>query len=331
MKLDFHTHGKLAKRLPFSTQYTDWLLKEAKNSGLDAICLTEHFNTMQFDELYGYISTTAKRDGDTFITKNGLRIFPGMETDIAEGGHILALGPVETILELNLRLAPYKNPDHFLPFKELMDLFEKYDVIVGAAHPFREGGHIPELPEDQLRRLDFIDLNGKDVSENPDVIKELTYSLADRIQKPVLSGSDTHQATQYGCIYTEFTSEINSFAELANEITSNCYDIFISKNAAFQVRTARILKQALKEIHAMGGDYVGILLSDEEEEDTPSFVGRTTVIHKTIIIDYSLKADEMAEKIRLAADEMALKGFELVSVTATASAKGIMVFRKKGL
>lgn len=22
--LDFHTHGKLAKRLPFSTAYTDW-------------------------------------------------------------------------------------------------------------------------------------------------------------------------------------------------------------------------------------------------------------------------------------------------------------------
>ena len=36
MKLDFHTHGKLAKRLPFSTQYTDWLFGEAKAAGLDA-------------------------------------------------------------------------------------------------------------------------------------------------------------------------------------------------------------------------------------------------------------------------------------------------------
>ena len=35
MKLDFHTHGKLAKRLPFSTVYTDWLFGEAKNAGLD--------------------------------------------------------------------------------------------------------------------------------------------------------------------------------------------------------------------------------------------------------------------------------------------------------
>ena len=30
MYLDFHTHGKLAKKLPFSTVYTDWLFGEAK-------------------------------------------------------------------------------------------------------------------------------------------------------------------------------------------------------------------------------------------------------------------------------------------------------------
>ena len=54
MRIDFHTHGKLAKQLPFSTVYTDWLFAQAKSAGLDAICLTEHFNTLQFDELYRY-------------------------------------------------------------------------------------------------------------------------------------------------------------------------------------------------------------------------------------------------------------------------------------
>ena len=49
MYLDFHTHGKLAKYLPFSIPYTQWLLGEAHSAGLDAICLTEHFNTQQFD------------------------------------------------------------------------------------------------------------------------------------------------------------------------------------------------------------------------------------------------------------------------------------------
>ena len=41
MKIDFHTHGKLAKKLPFSKEYTDWLFGEAQKTGLDALCLTE--------------------------------------------------------------------------------------------------------------------------------------------------------------------------------------------------------------------------------------------------------------------------------------------------
>ena len=46
MRLDFHTPGKLAKKLPFSTAYTDWLFGEAKRDGLDALRLTEPLNTL---------------------------------------------------------------------------------------------------------------------------------------------------------------------------------------------------------------------------------------------------------------------------------------------
>ena len=37
------------------------------------------------------------------------------------------------------------------------------------------------------------------------------------------------------------------------------YEIVVSPNAAFQVKTATLLKKALKEIYALGGDYVSIL------------------------------------------------------------------------
>ena len=97
MRLDFHTHGKLAKKLPFSTAYTDWLFGEARRAGLDALCLTEHFNTLQFADVYGYIASVSRRIGDTLELENGLRVFPGMETDVAEGGHILSIGPLEAI------------------------------------------------------------------------------------------------------------------------------------------------------------------------------------------------------------------------------------------
>ena len=260
MKIDFHTHGKLAKKLPFSTEYTDWLLEEARRAGLDAICLTEHFNTLQFDELYGYLLSVSEREGDTLLMPNGLRIFAGMETDIAEGGHILSLGSPETVMELNRRLEPHKMCDNFLPFAKLRDLYDEYDGIVGAGHPFREGGHIPELPQDQLVRFDFLDLNGKDMAENRARTRSLTYGLAKKLNKPVVAGSDTHQAVQYGCIFTSFESScITTLDELRSQISDGRYEIEVALSAPFQVHTACLLKKALKEIHALGGDYVSIL------------------------------------------------------------------------
>ena len=259
MRLDFHTHGKLAKKLPFSTAYTDWLFSEARQAGLDALCLTEHFNTLQFDELYRYLSSVSRRTQDVLELSNGLRIFPGMETDVAEGGHILSIGPLEAILELNHRLEPHKEKGHFLPFAQLMDLFEAYPVLVGCGHPYRAPGHVPELPEEQLRRLQFLDLNGKDLALDRSRTEELTYALGQRLNIPVVSGSDTHQAVQYGCVTTVFERTCTSVSALKAEMDAGRYQIQQADSAAFQVRTACLLKRSLKEIHALGGDYVSIL------------------------------------------------------------------------
>lgn len=265
MYIDFHTHGKLAKKLPFSEAYTRWLFSEAKCAGLNALCLTEHFNTLGFDTLYRFIEKNAQREGDTLLLE-GLRIFPGMETDIAEGGHILSIGPVEAILELNQRLEPYKEKGHFLPFEQLLDLFEQYPVLVGGAHPFRDGGHIPELPRVQLNRLHFLDLNGKDIAEHREQTEKLTLYLGSRLDKPVVGGSDTHQAVQYGCIRTKFEKTCDTVSQLYQEMLAKRYDISISKQAAFQVKTAGLLKRALKEVHALGGDYVSLLTGREVED-----------------------------------------------------------------
>ncbi len=259
MNLDFHTHGKLAKKLPFSTAYTDWLFGEARGAGLDALCLTEHFNTLQFDQLYAYLISVSRQRGDVLELDNGLRIFPGMETDVAEGGHILSIGPVEAILELNRRLEPHKEKGRFLPFEQLMDLLEAYPVLVGCGHPYRAPGRVPQLPEEQLRRLDFLDLNGKDLAVDRAGTEALTGALGRRLGLPVVSGSDTHQAVQYGCVTTVFERDCTSVSALQKEMEAGRYEIRLAETAAFQVRTAGLLKRSLKEIHALGGDYVSIL------------------------------------------------------------------------
>lgn len=164
----------------------------------------------------------------------------GRRTDIVEGGHILSIGTPEAILELNNRLEPNKERGKFLPFEKLMDLFDEYPVIVGAAHPYREGGHVPELSDRQLRRLHFLDLNGKDVAQNRELFEERTKALADELGIPMISGSDTHQAVQYGCICTELKTTVKTVKDLYKEMKKGDYKIVVSSNASFMVKTAGI-------------------------------------------------------------------------------------------
>ena len=51
-------------------------------------------------------------------------------------------------------------------------------------------------------------------------------------------------------------------------------------------------------------------------------------MYKTVVIEYSPKADDMGKKIEEKANEMLQKGFELVTLSITGSAKAILVFKQ---
>jgi len=257
MKIDCHTHGKLAKYLPFSVKYTQWLFREAILAGLDGICLTEHFNTLGFNEVYHYIGETFPREGDCFLFET-LRIFPGMEIDIAQGNHIVVIGTMEDIILLRENLEPYSKKGDYLPFDKLMEMIGLYPVLAGFGHPFRGG--IPELPEEVMKKLDYIELNGKDIALNRAVTMERTQALGERLGLPVVAGSDTHQSLQYGCICNRFAEQCTTIGHLRSLIDKRSYGMEISDMASVQVRGAVTLKRALKEVHALGGDYVSILV-----------------------------------------------------------------------
>ena len=79
----------------------------------------------------------------------------------------------------------------------------------------------------------------------------------------MVAGSDTHQAVQYGCIKNEFAKDCPDIKTLYVEMLQGNYEIHILPEAAFHVRTAGLLKRSLKEIYALGGDYVSVLVSGE--------------------------------------------------------------------
>lgn len=263
MTIDLHTHGKLAKKLPFSKEYTKWMFEEAIHAGLDAIALTEHFNTCEFGPLYKMLQTMLFREKDCFLYR-GLRIFPGIEIDIAEVGHVVAIGEIEAITQLHECLQKNSSKGRFLSAGELLPLLRQYPVLIGAAHPFREGGGIPALPEELLRAFDYIELNGKDCALHGESTKKQTYSLAKGLGLPIAAGSDTHQGLQFGCVCNQMNEECATVEQLRGLLKWGAYEILIADSCEQQVRSAGLLKRTLKEIDALGGDYMAALTGVRE-------------------------------------------------------------------
>ena len=52
-------------------------------------------------------------------------------------------------------------------------------------------------------------------------------------------------------------------------------------------------------------------------------------MYKSVVIEYSPKANDMAKKIEDRANEMSQEGYELVTMSITGSAKAILVFKEK--
>jgi hypothetical protein len=263
MKIDFHVHSKLAKKMPFSEIYTEGILHEARQVGLDAVCLTEHYGGAELDKSFEYFISTMERQGDCFVHGNGLKIFPGLEINAVEGGHFLVIGSVESIQAIYQGLAFYLEKKEHPPFAKILKIIKPYFVLFGVSHPFRvnsEGNNMPDLPEEQLKQLDFIDLNGKDAAFDRLDTETKVQALSARLGVPVVAGSDTHQCFQFGCIYNRIEGSYTTIAELRKTIGRGSYAIEYSNSIHLQVKAASTIKRTLKEIHALGGDYVATMI-----------------------------------------------------------------------
>ncbi|KYD02710.1 hypothetical protein B4102_0305 [Heyndrickxia sporothermodurans] len=248
MNIDFHTHIKLSKKSSFSPKYCQEMVTEAKAVGLDAFALTEHFNTSNFLEVYDYLDSQFPYQED-YYSVEGLKIFPGMEVDVKEIGHILLISKRESIIEMFHHLKPHLEENKFIPFSDLMNLTESFEVIKIGGHPFRPGTPLTQHEPDQLKRLDALDLNGKDLhSLGIEVNQENVFRFAEELGLPVVGGSDTHQYLQYGSVVNSFDVPCSTISELKNAIENKQYAITISPDLHLRVKSASLTKKLMKEL-----------------------------------------------------------------------------------
>ena len=248
MNFDFHTHGKLSKKVEFSLDYFKNMVKAAKENGLDGFALTEHFNTRNFFDVYNTLDEVYPYEKGYYLV-DGIKVFPGMEVDIQESGHILMVADRMTIREIRTLLAPYAQKGSFIQFAQLFELVAPFEILIMGAHPYRESTPLHELNPVLLSKLDAFDLNGKDLySMGIEENSHLVYQFAKRLNKPVVGGSDTHHPYQYGCIVTKLKKECNTVSELKDIILNGDYSIHISESLPEKVQDATKQKAIEKKI-----------------------------------------------------------------------------------
>jgi hypothetical protein len=180
----------------------------ANAQGLNVLCITEHIDAVYFMDLYEGLFIENKLGGkilDDGIIKfpNSVTIGSGTEIPLNGGGEVGIQAKLSTILSLNRCNSHYK-------IEELSELLSNNSYIMIGNHLYVPGKWIEHI-EDKLCMLDAIEMLPKEI-----IRKDNYVSLAVKLGKPLLSGSDSHVWSQLGLGYNEVDiSEYNisSFKE----------------------------------------------------------------------------------------------------------------------
>jgi predicted metal-dependent phosphoesterase TrpH len=246
MKIDFHTHVKLSKKVTFSPEYFEESILEAKENGLTAITLTEHFNTSRFFDIYDYLDSKYVYYED-YYDIDGLKLFAGMEIDVREGGHILFIGTRKDVREIREQLIGYEEEENFIHAADLFRLDGVSHMIIIGAHPFRESNPLHHLPEDILRQFDFFDLNAKDLYKyGVSTMQGKVNDFAQKLGTPVVGGSDTHHPLQFGSVINVLEEDCSTIPQLKQAILQGQYHVEVSPCLTTKVKAASMVKELIK-------------------------------------------------------------------------------------
>ena len=196
MIIDLHTHTKPLSDDSFLE--LSELIDRAKQSGLDAICLTEHDWFWDEDEL---VKLSKEHD---FL------LLPGVEINTEEG-HLLVFG-----------LEEYKFGMHRTRF--IRQILDRVGGFIILAHPYRRQLHeeddIQTAAEQYsqkpfFRFIDAIEVLGGKAKERQN---QFSQELCRRLNLKGVGGSDAHQISDIPSYATYFEREIRTVEELITEL-----------------------------------------------------------------------------------------------------------------
>jgi predicted metal-dependent phosphoesterase TrpH len=246
MHIDFHCHSVITKKLGFDLDKFQEMAEAAGKNKLDTICLTEHFNTYRFSDIYDHLDAAFPYEAYRYAV-DGVDVIPGIEVDVAEGVHLLFAGDREDIRELRRRLEPHQEQPAFIGVERLLELEVTERLLRIVAHPLRPGRGLSQLPEHVYSRFDALDLNAKDLHTQGMGMWSRMHVLAEKLDIPLVAGSDSHHYLQLGSVYTAFHERLDSLEAVRTAIRARAYDLEVSPCLDVKVQSARVVKNVIKQ------------------------------------------------------------------------------------
>ena len=193
MWIDTHCHTKYS--------YDNWLhpvdlVRRARDAGLDAICVTEHY------------SYEASAPVEEVARGEGLLLLRGVEVS-TDRGHVLVFGVEDDSWNRWGR-------DTYLPMQELIERINLMGGVCVPAHPYRQMGVASLL--DGIFELEGIAAVETHNGGNAATDNELALAAASHLRLPTLGGSDCHKAGAVGRCATEFLQPVTDIASLVAAI-----------------------------------------------------------------------------------------------------------------
>lgn len=245
MNIDFHVHGLLSKRKDFNEEFFMNEIRFAKENMIDGIVLCEHFNAKDFYLIYEYLEKNFTYEGDRYLV-NDISVFPALEVSVKNKGHVIVAGDRDSIINIRKFLEQYMNKINLVGFEQLLDIADVYDCLKIGAHPCRRGNRLCNQPLDLLKRLDAIDLNGKDIFKKGEAVaRDEIINLSKVLGINIVTGSDSHTPLQLGSLLTRLNRECTTIKELKSCICENDYTVDIRPSLNFKIFASKILKRYL--------------------------------------------------------------------------------------
>ena len=246
MLIDFHIHSAVSKQIGFDLSFFRQTIKRAKKAGLDALALTDHFASKNLSRIHMALDHEFDYVGPYYFAE-GLKLFPGLEMEVREGCHLIAISNRSSMLLYRERLDEHMRQAEACSAHEFLAAQQGLELLTIFAHPFRSGREIWRVDADLYPQFDALDLNARDLYFLGPEIKMWTEDFAQQCGIAVVAGSDTHHYYQLGSVYSEIEIPFASIAQLKALLKKGTYSLHIHKALSDKVAAARKAKALLKQ------------------------------------------------------------------------------------